>query len=108
MSEVEPSPMYIKHLKIVMWDVFFFLQFLINFFKSNYFSLQISSKQAAAIKCISKKKLSSTAVDNIVTEIKLLKLLKHPHIVEMLIFFSKFSSSSTNFLFDHPFVYSRP
>jgi len=46
----------------------------------------LSSKQVVAIKCISKKKLSSTAVDNIVTEIKLLKLLKHPHIVEMLDF----------------------
>jgi len=48
--------------------------------------LQTISKQAVAIKCISKKKLSSTAVDNIVTEIKLLKCMKHPHIVEMLDF----------------------
>jgi len=46
----------------------------------------ISSKQVTAIKCISKKKLSSTAVDNIVTEIKLLQILKYPHIVEMLDF----------------------
>lgn len=51
-----------------------------------FVSLQIGSKQIVAIKCISKKKLSSTAVDNIITEIKLLKLLKHPHIVEMLDF----------------------
>ena len=53
----------------------------------NFFTLlQTNSKQVVAIKCISKKKLSTTAVDNIVTEIKLLKLLKHPHIVEMLDF----------------------
>lgn len=39
--------------------------------------------EALAIKCVDKSKLSKTAVDNIITEIRLLKALKHPHIVEM-------------------------
>ncbi|XP_046402513.1 serine/threonine-protein kinase ULK3-like isoform X2 [Ischnura elegans] len=36
-----------------------------------------------AVKCVDKGKLSGSAVDNIVTEISLLKKLKHEHIVEM-------------------------
>lgn len=40
-------------------------------------------KEYLAIKCVDKSKLSKTAVDNIITEIRLLKTLKHEHIVEM-------------------------
>lgn len=35
------------------------------------------------MKCVEKKQLSGAAVDNIITEITLLKLLKHEYIVEM-------------------------
>jgi Protein kinase domain. len=35
------------------------------------------------VKCVEKKQLSGAAVDNIITEITLLKMLKHEYIVEM-------------------------
>lgn len=40
-------------------------------------------REYLAIKCVDKSKLSKSAVDNIITEIRLLKTLKHQHIVEM-------------------------
>ncbi|XP_026466317.1 serine/threonine-protein kinase ULK3-like [Ctenocephalides felis] len=43
-------------------------------------------KKPVAIKCILKGNLSGSAVDNIISEIKLLKTLKHEHIVEMIDF----------------------
>ncbi|XP_066602645.1 serine/threonine-protein kinase ULK3 [Prorops nasuta] len=45
------------------------------------------SREVIAIKCVDKKSLSKSAVDNIVTEINLLKVLNHDHIVEMKDFF---------------------
>lgn len=36
-----------------------------------------------AIKCVDKSKMKGTAVDNLITEIGLLKALTHPHIVQM-------------------------
>lgn len=46
------------------------------------------SKEVVAIKSMDKTKLSSkSSVDNIITEIQLLKILKHEHIVEMKDFF---------------------
>lgn len=36
-----------------------------------------------AIKCVEKNKLHGSAADNIITEIRLLKLLKHENIVQM-------------------------
>ncbi|KAK7790208.1 hypothetical protein R5R35_013171 [Gryllus longicercus] len=41
------------------------------------------SREVVAIKCVSKNKLSRSAIDNIITEITLLKVLKHQYIVEM-------------------------
>lgn len=40
-----------------------------------------------AIKRVDKSSLSKSAVDNLITEINLLKILKHEHIVEMRDFF---------------------
>ncbi|KDR19557.1 serine/threonine-protein kinase ULK3-like isoform X2 [Zootermopsis nevadensis] len=40
-------------------------------------------REVVAVKCVEKKQLSGAAVDNIITEITLLKLLKHEYIVEM-------------------------
>lgn len=45
--------------------------------------LQDGPREVVAIKCVDKTKLSGSAVDNIITEISLLKLLKHENIVEM-------------------------
>ncbi|GAB0095081.1 Serine/threonine-protein kinase ULK3 [Sergentomyia squamirostris] len=41
------------------------------------------SKEIYAVKCVEKGKLTRSSVDNIVTEIRLLRRLKHEHIVEM-------------------------
>ncbi|XP_059610415.1 serine/threonine-protein kinase ULK3 [Phlebotomus argentipes] len=41
------------------------------------------TKEILAVKCVEKKQLTKSSVDNIVTEIRLLKRLKHRHIVEM-------------------------
>ncbi|PSN42681.1 Serine/threonine-protein kinase ULK3 [Blattella germanica] len=40
-------------------------------------------REVVAVKCVEKKQLSGSAVDNIITEITLLKVLKHEYIVEM-------------------------
>ncbi|KAL6265553.1 hypothetical protein P5V15_002348 [Pogonomyrmex californicus] len=45
------------------------------------------SREIVAIKCVDKGSLSKSAIDNLVTEIKLLNVLKHEHIVEMKDFF---------------------
>ncbi|XP_024880000.1 serine/threonine-protein kinase ULK3 [Temnothorax curvispinosus] len=45
------------------------------------------SREVVAVKCVDKGSLSKSAVDNLVTEIKLLNVLKHEHIVEMKDFF---------------------
>ncbi|XP_062550588.1 serine/threonine-protein kinase ULK3 [Armigeres subalbatus] len=52
-----------------------------------YRAIHKASKEIYAVKCVTKGSLSKTAVDNIVTEISLLKKLKHVHIVEMKDFF---------------------
>ncbi|XP_043263578.1 serine/threonine-protein kinase ULK3 isoform X1 [Colletes gigas] len=44
-------------------------------------------REVVAIKCVDKSSLSKSAIDNIITEINLLKILKHEHIVEMRDFF---------------------
>lgn len=41
------------------------------------------TREAVAVKCVLKSQLCKAEVDNIITEISLLKRLKHPHIVEM-------------------------
>ncbi|XP_012261836.2 serine/threonine-protein kinase ULK3 [Athalia rosae] len=45
------------------------------------------SKDVVAIKSMDKSTLSTSAIENIITEISLLKILKHDHIVEMKDFF---------------------
>jgi serine/threonine-protein kinase ULK/ATG1 len=49
--------------------------------------IQGESREIVAIKCVDKGTLSKSAIDNLVTEIKLLNVLKHEHIVEMKDFF---------------------
>ncbi|CAK9806871.1 Serine/threonine-protein kinase ULK3 [Anthophora quadrimaculata] len=44
-------------------------------------------REVVAIKCVDKSSLSKSAIDNIITEIYLLKVLRHEHIVEMRDFF---------------------
>lgn len=52
-----------------------------------YFFCQDCSREVVAIKCVESSTLSKSAVDNLVTEINLLKVLKHEHVVEMKDFF---------------------
>lgn len=51
-----------------------------------YLAKYIGSTNFVAIKCMLKSKLSRRAQDNLVSEISILKALKHPHIVQMLDF----------------------
>ncbi|XP_035784989.1 serine/threonine-protein kinase ULK3-like [Anopheles albimanus] len=48
-----------------------------------YRAIKKTTKEIFAIKIMEQHKLSSSAIDNVVSEIGLLKRLKHPHIVEM-------------------------
>lgn len=48
---------------------------------------QDGNREVVAIKSVDKGSLSKSAVDNLVTEIRLLNVLKHEHIVEMRDFF---------------------
>ncbi|XP_053693406.1 serine/threonine-protein kinase ULK3 [Sabethes cyaneus] len=59
-----------------------------------YRAMKKTTKDVFAIKCVEKASLSKSAVDNIITEISLLKKLKHQHIVEM-----------KDFLWDERFIY---
>lgn len=44
------------------------------------------TNRSYAVKCVAKVNLSKTSTDNLIREIKLLKTLKHTHIVEMVDF----------------------
>lgn len=49
------------------------------------FDFQVTNR-SYAVKCVAKVNLSKTSTDNLIREIKLLKTLKHKHIVEMVDF----------------------
>ncbi|KAI8431503.1 hypothetical protein MSG28_016005 [Choristoneura fumiferana] len=46
---------------------------------------KVGARTVVAVKCVDKARVkhSGSAVDNLVTEIRLLKTLTHPHIVQM-------------------------
>merc|ERR1712012_1254050 len=44
---------------------------------------QCGSREVVAIKCIEKSSLNKASTENLLTEIQLLKTLKHEHIVEL-------------------------
>lgn len=48
---------------------------------------QENPRELVAIKCVDSSTLSKSAIENLITEINLLKILKHEHIVEMKDFF---------------------
>ncbi|XP_074088823.1 serine/threonine-protein kinase ULK3 isoform X4 [Macrotis lagotis] len=41
------------------------------------------TREVAAVKCVSKKSLNKASVENLLTEIEILKAVRHPHIVEL-------------------------
>ncbi|KAM9515449.1 serine/threonine-protein kinase ULK3 isoform 3-T3 [Guaruba guarouba] len=41
------------------------------------------TREVVAIKCVSKKSLNRASVENLLTEIEILKAIRHPHIVEL-------------------------
>jgi hypothetical protein len=49
--------------------------------------VQDGVREVVAIKCVNKSNLSQSAINNLITEINLLKVLKHKNIVEMQNFF---------------------
>ena len=49
-------------------------------------AIKRDNKEIYAIKVVEQSSLSKTAVDNIITEIALLKRLKHPNIIDMMDF----------------------
>uniref|UniRef100_H2ZWX1 Serine/threonine-protein kinase ULK3 n=1 Tax=Latimeria chalumnae TaxID=7897 RepID=H2ZWX1_LATCH len=42
-----------------------------------------NSREVVAIKCVHKKSLNKASVENLLTEIEILKAIRHPHIVEL-------------------------
>uniref|UniRef100_A0A8D0H5P2 Serine/threonine-protein kinase ULK3 n=1 Tax=Sphenodon punctatus TaxID=8508 RepID=A0A8D0H5P2_SPHPU len=42
-----------------------------------------NAREVVAIKCVSKKSLNKVSVENLLTEIEILKSVRHPHIVEL-------------------------
>ncbi|XP_043536304.1 serine/threonine-protein kinase ULK3 isoform X3 [Chiloscyllium plagiosum] len=44
---------------------------------------KVNSREVVAIKCVSKKSLNKASVENLLTEIEILKTVRHPHIVQL-------------------------
>lgn len=44
---------------------------------------QRDTREVVAIKCVSKRSLNRASVENLLTEIEILKTIRHPHIVEL-------------------------
>ena len=73
---------YQKQVSIkVCLDGFLFSQNHKHLVILDFFFLQ--DRSIVAIKVIQKAQMSPSAIDNLITEIRLLKTLKHRHIVEM-------------------------
>lgn len=46
-------------------------------------SLQGDSREVVAIKVVAKKTLNKASTENLLTEIEILKSIRHPHIVQL-------------------------
>ncbi|XP_072881620.1 serine/threonine-protein kinase ULK3 isoform X1 [Hemitrygon akajei] len=44
---------------------------------------KVNNREVVAIKCVSKKSLNKASVENLLTEIEILKTVEHPHIVQL-------------------------
>uniref|UniRef100_A0A8C4J243 non-specific serine/threonine protein kinase n=1 Tax=Dromaius novaehollandiae TaxID=8790 RepID=A0A8C4J243_DRONO len=44
---------------------------------------QKDAREVVAVKCVSKRSLNRASVENLLTEIEILKTIRHPHIVEL-------------------------
>lgn len=44
---------------------------------------QRDTREVVAVKCVSKRSLNRASVENLLTEIEILKTIRHPHIVEL-------------------------
>lgn len=44
---------------------------------------QKDTREVVAIKCVAKKSLNKASVENLLTEIEILKGIRHPHIVQL-------------------------
>lgn len=65
---------------------------------------QRDTREVVAIKCVSKKSLNRASVENLLTEIEILKTIRHPHIVELKDFqVGLGASSGGTALSHHPF-----
>lgn len=49
----------------------------------NLLSPQKDTREVVAIKCVAKKSLNKASVENLLTEIEILKGIRHPHIVQL-------------------------
>lgn len=50
---------------------------------SHLLSPQKDTREVVAIKCVAKKSLNKASVENLLTEIEILKGVRHPHIVQL-------------------------
>uniref|UniRef100_A0A8C0IZR4 non-specific serine/threonine protein kinase n=1 Tax=Chelonoidis abingdonii TaxID=106734 RepID=A0A8C0IZR4_CHEAB len=58
-----------------------------------------NAREVVAIKCVNKKSLNRASVENLLTEIEILKTVRHPHIVELKDFQVKSSSARADWGF---------
>lgn len=47
------------------------------------FTLQGDSREVVAVKVVAKKTLNKASTENLLTEIEILKSVRHPHIVQL-------------------------
>jgi len=74
-------------LRISIFYCVIVFQFLfVRILALNVLNFQTGVRAVVAVKCVEKAKLSPTTIENLLTEIGVLKKMKHPNIVEMIDF----------------------
>ena len=73
------ASVYKAFKKVFLWNAFWecFVKFLFNLI------FQIGQREVVAVKCILKTSLNSISKENLLTEIEVLKTLKHRHIIQL-------------------------
>lgn len=68
--------MFKTNIKVFYCFTFFYLLFIAV-------ALQGDSREVVAVKVVGKKTLNKASTENLLTEIEILKTVKHPHVVQL-------------------------